>query len=63
METFTPTVLRGNSSKVFNSVQSNGSALIESKSRPNMVLILESEYKKAQLITGDSHLQQDLLEK
>jgi hypothetical protein len=44
IKTFTPTVFRSGSSVVFNSVQENGFALIESKSRPDMVLMLTSEH-------------------
>lgn len=42
---FTPTAFRANSSAVFNAVQSEGLVLIESKSRPDMVLMLGSEYE------------------
>lgn len=43
MESFTPTELRGNSAKVFNSVQKHGLAEIVSQSRPKMIVILSSE--------------------
>lgn len=44
MEKFTPTQFRANSSEVFNAVQKSGSIVIESKNRPEMVLMLRSEH-------------------
>ena len=41
---FTPTAFRSNSSVVFNAVQSDGLVVIESKSRPDMILTLKSEH-------------------
>lgn len=41
---FTPTQFRANSSTVFNSVQSDGMVVVESKSRPDMVLMLKSDH-------------------
>lgn len=41
-KSFTPSQLQRNSSDVFNLVQAEGMALIESKSRPNMILMLEA---------------------
>ena len=69
---FTPTAFRANSSAVFNAVQSEGLVIIESKSRPDMVLMLGSEYEatleKIRQLTeavkkldGDAHKQKDLL--
>lgn len=48
MQTFTPTEFRANSSNVFNQVQSDGEVLIKSKSRPDMVIMLQ--YEKDALI-------------
>ena len=39
MKPFTATSLQRNSSSVFNEVQSSGIAVIESKSRPDMVIM------------------------
>ena len=44
MVTFSPTAFRANSSSVFNAVQSNGLVMIESKSRPEMVLMLSDSH-------------------
>ena len=44
MVTFSPTAFRANSSSVFNAVQSNGLVMIESKSRPDMVLMLSDSH-------------------
>ena len=41
---FTPTAFRSNSSTVFNAVQSDGLVVIESKTRPDMILALKSEH-------------------
>ena len=48
MRSFTPTSFRANSSEVFNAVQADGEVNIESKSRPDMVLMLK--YEKDALI-------------
>jgi PHD/YefM family antitoxin component YafN of YafNO toxin-antitoxin module len=70
---FTPTEFRSNSSAVFNAVQSDGLVVIESKSRPDMTLMLKSEHdamiekirQLADLLksleSGDSKNQLDLL--
>ena len=46
MKTFTVTELRRESPKVFNEVQSNGSAAIANRDRPLMVLITQQELDK-----------------
>ena len=43
VETFNPTQLQGKLATVFNSVQANGEAVIDGRSRPKMILMLESE--------------------
>ena len=44
MITFSPTAFRANSSEVFNAVQANRLVSIESKSRPDMILMLRDEH-------------------
>jgi len=73
MKSFTPTQFRASSSDVFNEVQKNGKVIIESKNRPDMVVLLSSEYvamqekirQLAELIkaqpAGDSENQMNLL--
>lgn len=73
MQTFTPTQFRANSSEVFNAVQADGEVSIESKNRPNMVIMMKSQFDALQELVsamemavaksseGDSHLQEDLL--
>ena len=72
MQTFNATQLQSKLATVFNSVQSDGEVLISGRSRPTMVLMLESEketlIEKIKQLTdlvksksGDSHLQKDLL--
>ena len=41
---FTPTAFRSNSSAVFNAVQSCGVIAIESKNRPDMILMLRDSH-------------------
>ena len=48
IKSFTPSQLQRNSSDVFNLVQSEGLALIRSKSRPCMILMLRSEREAMQ---------------
>ena len=43
MKIFTATSFQRNPADIFNATQSNGFSIIHSKSRPNMVLMLESE--------------------
>ena len=70
MKSFTPTQFRACSSDVFNEVQESGKVSIESKNRPDMVVVLSSEFnamkEKIRLLvelakSGDAHLQEDLL--
>ena len=69
---YTPTQLKKNSSDVFNSVQSGSEVLIISKTRPNMVIMLESDVidlnekifqltKMIKKMDGDAYKQKDLL--
>ena len=44
METFNPKHLQKNLGSVFNSVQANGSAIVDSRSRPDMVLVLKGDF-------------------
>ena len=46
MKTFTPTEFRADSSKVYNEVMISGSAVIEHRDRPRMILITEDELVK-----------------
>ena len=48
-KSFTPSQLQRNSSDVFNLVQAEGMALIESKSRPTMVVMLEGHKESYEL--------------
>jgi len=43
-EVFSTTELRTESTRVYNSVMSNGSATIEHRDRPRMILITEDEF-------------------
>lgn len=43
MQTFKPRDLQSNLGSVFNAVQAGGEVIIDSRSRPNMILMLESE--------------------
>jgi len=73
MKSFTATAFQRKPADIFNAVQADSSVVIESNSRPSMVLMLESERcalieKVKQLTelikaqpTGDKHKQQDLL--
>jgi PHD/YefM family antitoxin component YafN of YafNO toxin-antitoxin module len=45
MKIFSPTVFRASSSTVFNEVQYSGKVRIESKNRPDMIVILNSEFR------------------
>ena len=44
MNTFKPVDLQSKLGTVFNSVQADGSVIIDSRSRPDMVLILKDEH-------------------
>ena len=44
MNTFKPVDLQSKLGTVFNSVQAEGSVIIDSRSRPDMVLMLTSEH-------------------
>ena len=44
MNTFKPVDLQSKLGTVFNSVQAEGSVIIDSRSRPDMVLILKEEH-------------------
>ena len=48
MKTFTPTQLQGKLATVFNAVQQDGAAVVSGRSRPDMVLMLESEHEAMQ---------------
>lgn len=72
MQRFTPTQLQSKLATVFNSVQQHEAAIISGRSRPDMVLVLMSEFdamnEKIKQLTsmvkkldGDSHKQEDLL--
>lgn len=45
MKSFTPTEFRSDSSKVYNEVMINGSAEINHKSRPRMVIMTVDHYE------------------
>lgn len=44
MKTFKPNDLQKILGTVFNEVQSEGAALISNRSRPDMIMVLESDY-------------------
>ena len=72
MKTFTATSFQRKPADIFNAVQADSFATIESNSRPAMTIMLEAEYvsmkgKVKQLteiikkMDGDAHKQKDLL--